>query len=138
MIQRSNVILTEEIRTVGILKTPNYDTVRAVLFPRIAVLGTHKLRWGFDPEAEGFPNWHQKLVSSKDADVIESIGRIQVYALRVIGHLALCLSPLPADAPASLEDPRELRYTPTEDKVWNVTVTPDIVRRAILSLTIRF
>jgi hypothetical protein len=133
MIQRSNVILTEEIRTVGILKTPNYDTVRAVLFPRIAVLDTHKLLWDFDPEAEeGFLNWHRKLVSSKDADVIESIGRIQVYALRVIGHLALCLAPLPADAPVSLEDLRELRYAPREDKVWNVTVTPDIVRRAIL------
>jgi hypothetical protein len=136
-IQRTNMILSEETRTVFKLVVPDLDEVRKVLMPRIGILETHKLVWDYTPEAEALgERWHQQLSSSDDDAVTESVGRIQVYLMRVIGHLALCLAPLPTDdAPADTSTfDSQGHYIPRSnqtDKIWKVEVTADMVRRAI-------
>jgi hypothetical protein len=130
--QRSNMILTEETRTVFKLGVPDLEPVRAVLIPRLAVLETHKLIWNLSAEAEAIGEaWHRELSASDDEATIESFGRIQVHLFRVIGHLALCLAPLPADA--GLVDPegRCIERYEGQDKEWRVTISADIMRRAI-------
>jgi hypothetical protein len=130
MTQRSNVILTDEERTVLILQMPDFTGVREMLFPRLAALVTHMLVWNYSPEARAVAEeWYLKHKASKDEDVRESVGRINVYLQRIIGHLAFCLAPLPVDATTDLISLQHGQ--PALDKEWAVEVSADIVRRAI-------
>jgi hypothetical protein len=149
-LQRGNIIPTEETRLVADLVMPDFSKIQEAILPRIGLLETHKLCWDFTPDAKKmFREWFQSLQDRKaasraagtDEDESEVYGRIQVYALRIIGHLALWLGELPETANIRIAPEAEKtgdRYdgriivTNEERKhVWPVVVTADIVARAL-------
>jgi RepB DNA-primase N-terminal domain len=147
-IQRTNIVHTDERRIVADIVIPDFSAIREAILPRIGLLETHKLCWDFTPEAKrAFRDWFQSLQDRKlasrqegtDEDESEVYGRIQVYALRVIGHLALWLGELPATANIKIEaeggfDGGFKIVVPEELKIlhnWRAQVTPEIVERAI-------
>jgi hypothetical protein len=137
-IQRANVIPSDETRTVFQLCDPDLKSVRKLLLPRVKLLETHKLIWDYSPEAREIGvRWFEELRERSDDDTEAEVnGRIQVHLMRLIGHLALCLAPLPpVDAPTqnTMFDEDNFYVEPTDgpDKEWLVTITPDIIRRAI-------
>ena len=129
--------------------------------PRIALLETHRLVWDFTPEADkAFDEWYQDLQSRRKHvdDEAEIYGRIQVYVLRILGHLAFWLGELPKTADVCVErhgdGSQHVRILDVEtagaaagagvtvpvgwpssqlrtDKIWNVIVTPEMVQKAI-------
>ncbi len=156
-IQRTNIVLADDVRTVFNLHTPDVSELKKVLLSRIGLLESYKLLWRYSPEAlEVGKEWHERiqdsLMADDDPDAAEAVGRLQVFAHRIVGHLALWLGELPKDAngnPAKVEfiEPREtvdldtgekfLTHLPVvkrsehPDKIWEVEVTGDMMRRAI-------
>jgi hypothetical protein len=105
-IQRVNAVYSDEKRTVARLATPDFSPIQEQILHRIALLETHRLMWDFTPEAEKlFDEWYQDLQSNRTHanDDTEVYGRIQVYVLRILGHLAFWLGELPKTANVSLE-----------------------------------
>ena len=138
--QRLNIIPSQEDRRVAAIKNPDFTEFRKDLLNRIGLLNSYKLIWNYSPEAwEVLTNWYQQIDDAAreagDNDEREALGRIQVHVHRVIGHLALWLAPLPTDTESrdlSLFDKSELILTEgDQDKVWNVEVPADWMRRAI-------
>jgi len=139
LIQRMNIIPTHETRTVFKLVAPNLQPIRDAVLPRVALLETYKLLWDYSPEAEALGNqWHanlqERLAQSEEdgqVDMEEAVGRIQVYLMRIIGHLALWHAPLPLNA-YQQPFPGALPPTgPLPDKVWSYVVPVDLMRKAI-------
>jgi hypothetical protein len=139
LIQRMNIIPTHETRTVFKLVAPNLQPIRDAVLPRVALLETYKLLWDYSPDAEALGNqWHanlqERLAQSEEdgqVDMEEAVGRIQVYLMRIIGHLALWHAPLPLNA-YQQPSPGALPPTgPLPDKVWSYVVPVDLMRKAI-------
>jgi hypothetical protein len=145
-IQRLNIVPTTETRTVFQLTTPDVSEIRKRLMDRVGLLEEYKLMWHYGAEAtEIGRKWHADMmqrigasVNEEDVDLSEVFGRIQVFAHRIVGHLALWLGELPM-TPAGPAKPSfvegtavpYVRKSEGEDKVWSVEVTGDMMSRAI-------
>jgi hypothetical protein len=157
-IERLNIISVGKVKPVGILDYPEEQLkeVRKTLLARIGWLETRTMVWKFSPEAETtFKVWWGEVSTRREEDqeagetgVTEAYGRINTYCLRVIGHLALWLSAtpevlktltqnqLPDGALPQVFDEvtgevAEFGDDKPENLTWEVTVTPEIVQRAI-------
>jgi hypothetical protein len=138
--QRINLVPSDETRTVAYLVYPDVSGIRNCMKPRIGLLESHRLLWSFDSEAQRMlDRWHQTIEerSSADHDGAEVYGRIQVFLMRVIGHLALWLAapPVPITKgelyPDGDLDGVWVKAENREDKIWKVVITPDILQKAI-------
>jgi hypothetical protein len=158
-IERLNIIAVDKVKPVGILTYPEEELkkVRKVLLAYVGWLETRPMIWHFTPEAkEVFDTWFAAVLLRKEADqeagvagVTESYGRINTYCLRFISHLALWLAPTPKVLETLMQKQLEDCSIPQvfdeetgevaefgddkpNDLTWEVEVTPEIVRRAIL------
>jgi len=153
--QRLNIIVTGAVKTVGKLVYPDFTDVRKDVLRRVWLLETHKLVWSFSPEAdEVFTRWFDGVLARKEnaknngeAGVSQAYGRINTYAMRLIGHLALWLGELPKVLKTRTQHQLPNGWVPqtvngdgslaefgddeSTDQIWEVQVTPDIVNRAI-------
>ena len=148
-IQRLNIVDTAEIRTVFELWTPEVSEIRKKLMSRVGLLEEYKLIWNYSGDARRIgKEWHDSLLerirksldnSEADIDESEIYGRIQVFAHRIVGHLALWLAPLPTGPdgqptrPNWMEGTAETRVKRAEsqDKEWRVEITGGMMSKAI-------
>ena len=121
---------------------------------RIGLLEEYKLVWDYSPEAEELSKqWHadrakqEQQVRDMGLNEAEVFGRINVFAQRIVGHLALWLAPLPLTAAgvpatpayvnfdAALDKDGKhipfLRRAEGVDKEWRVEIPADWLKRAI-------
>jgi hypothetical protein len=126
-IQRSNIVPSDEDRTVFKLVTPDLAKFKDVFVPRITMLDTYKLIWELSAEAEKMGEaWYEKMheLMGGEEDGMEAVGRIQVFLFRIISHMALWHAPTPAVVPF---DPSAGR----PDLEWRYTVGPDVMAAAL-------
>jgi hypothetical protein len=152
LIQRLNIIHSDETRTVPTLCDPDTTQIRKRLMSRIGLLEEYKLVWHYSDEAQALINrWHDELaerqavIRERGTNEFEAFERIQVFAHRIVGHLALWLAPPPvADGvevkPAYLNNGATekdgspvpmVRRSEGADKHWTVKVPADWLARAI-------
>jgi hypothetical protein len=135
-IQRMNIVVVDEVRTVFELWTPDCTNIRKRLLERISLLEVYKLQWYFSPEARQLGReWHEdiqdQLTQEDDPDAAEASGRLQVFAHRIVGHLALWLGESPKN-PDGTDVVVTLPSTYSgADKIWRVEVTAEMMQRAI-------
>src|SRR5258708_35282497 len=87
LIQRMNIIPTDETRTAFKLVFPDVSKIRESLLQRITLLEAFRLVWTLSAEAEATAKeWHEKLQTDSSG---EDVGRIQVYLFRILSHMAL-------------------------------------------------
>ena len=138
--QRMNIIPSTEMRTVDIIRKPDFTQFRETILSRIGLLNTYKLVWSYSPEARKLlADWHRKNVEtmreSNDSSEVEAYGRIQVHVHRLISHFALWLAPLPVDAATAdklFEDDGKMTIEEGDtDKPWNVKVPAEWMQKAI-------
>ena len=152
LIQRTNIIPTDETRTVFKLVVPDFQEVRSILLPRIQLLKDYRLVWDFSAEAEQLgEQWHADLQRRRqqmlarqqqggqaehDAEYdSEAVGRIQVYLHRILSHMALWLAP----PPTGQEEYEQSDFTPDgsyissgrKSRIWRFEITAEIMRKAI-------
>jgi hypothetical protein len=140
-IQRTNIVVADEVRTVFKLWTPDVTDIRQRLLERIGLLEEYKLVWNYTPEADEVgAEWHNalqdELTTTDDPDAAEASGRLQVFAHRIVGHMALWMGALPVDesgqpVAANFEMPNVIKRYEGADKIWRVEVTADMMRKAI-------
>lgn len=148
--QRQNIVPSDETRRVFALVSPDVTPTRNAVLPRVGLLVTHRLVWSFSPEAktlgETWFNEHQEGIWGSE-EMSDVFGRIQVFIHRILCHLALWLGPLPTtttkqdlDGSLDLYPERSLvddrpwfkgEGTEEADKIWSVTITPDMMSRAL-------
>jgi hypothetical protein len=152
LIQRLNLVFSDETRTVPILWDPDVTAVQRKLMDRVGLLEEYKLIWHYNDEATNLiREWHADL-AERQAEIrangtkeYEAFERIQVFAHRIVGHLALWLAPLPTAASGLPATPSYIdgavdnngrpvlmvRRAEGMDKQWSVEVPADWVKRAI-------
>jgi RepB DNA-primase from phage plasmid len=139
LLQRLNLIVSEESRKVSTLAEPDFTEFRKTLLQRLSLLNSYKLSWNFSPEAKALlDEWYERVMSAasqtEDRVEKEAHGRIQVLIGRLICHFALWRAPLPVDAKESgllfdeekgyesLVESTDLVEENVKERVWSVNV----------------
>ncbi len=144
-IQRMNVVVVDEVRTVMQLWVPDCTEIRRKLLDRIGLLEEYQLQWYFTPEArQAAIDWHEEiqdqLMQDDDSDAAEVAGRLNVFLQRIVGHMALWLCQPPTNPDGTVALPKYVpglavpyvqRHDEGPDKIWRAEVTAEMVHRAI-------